>query len=109
METSSEITLFRQLQVSKNIYSLKIQPNIYSIFGKIGKEEVYLTIQHDGYTPNLDSDRSNSHFGEYLSNLSDKLISDYTKANKIKKRFDHIAEVYSDSKGEIFRYSKRAD
>ena len=109
METSSEITLFNKLQVSKDIYSLRIQPNIYSIYGKIDNEEVYLTIQHDGYAPYLDSDRSNSHFGEYLSNLSDRLISDYTKANKIKKRFKHIAEVYSDSKGEIFRYCKSID
>ena len=106
METSSEVTLFRHLESSKKNRSLKIQPNIYSIFGKIDNEEVYLTIQHDGYTPHLESDRSYSHFGEYLSNLSDKLINDYTKANKIKKRFKHIAEVYSDSNGEVFFYSK---
>ena len=109
MKTLQNIDLFKGLEHTRNIYSLKITPNIYSFLAKINGQEVCLTVEHDGYIPSLSSDRDYSYFNEYLSNLSNKMMKDYKDFNKIKSDYDFIAEVYSDSKGKIVTYCKSVD
>ena len=106
MEASQLLSLNLSLKknqkgLPKNIYAIKVL--------NVDKNETLcLAIEHDGYCPYIETEREESRFGDYLSNLEYKLIDNYFKLNKIKKpkSYYHLCEVITDSKGKLYRYSK---
>ena len=84
-----------------NIYALKVL--------NVDENEVFeIAINHNGYCPELNSEREESIFTEYLCNLEYNLIEEYFKYNKIKKpkSYYSLCEVMTDNKGELYRFSK---
>lgn len=88
----------------KNLYAIRV-------LNEDTNEVFDLCIEHDGYLPNISTERERSHFGQYLSNLEYTLIDEYFKQNKIKrpKRCYNIFEVITNEKGHLHSYSKVVD
>jgi hypothetical protein len=84
-----------------NIYALRLLDN--------DKNSIYdIIINHDGCCPNTVSERDQSNFNDYLSNLESEVIGEFFKLNKIKKpkNYFHLFELITDSNGELYHFSK---
>lgn len=84
-----------------NIYGLRVFD--------LDKEQHYdIVVSHDGYCPNILTEREQSNYNDYLSNLENSLIIEFTKSTKI-KNFSRILEVMTNNKGELYHLSKTVD
>ncbi len=84
----------------KNIYAIRISDesgNIYDI-----------SVSHEGYCPEIKSEREQSNYNDYLSNLENSVINEFFKSiNKRKpKVYTNQIEIVTNHKGELFHYSR---
>jgi hypothetical protein len=81
-----------------NIYGLRILD--------LEKKQHYdLVISHNGYCPNIYSEREQSNYNDYLSNLESSLLLEFEKTTKI-KNYTRLLEVMTDNKGELYHLCK---
>ncbi|QQR98279.1 MAG: hypothetical protein IPK18_01705 [Sphingobacteriales bacterium] len=84
-----------------NTYALRVLDNntdlIYDII-----------ITHDGYCPNILDEREQSNYNDYLSNLENKVITEFFKTNGLKKpkSYSNLLEVMTNNFGELYHYSR---
>lgn len=84
-----------------NIYALRILDN--------NKSKIYdIIINHNGYCPNLYTEREQSNYNDYLSNLENDVISEFFRVNKIKKpdNYLNLFEIMTNESGELYHYSR---
>jgi hypothetical protein len=84
----------------KNIYALRIcdeKGNVYNI-----------SVSHNGFCPNISTEREQSNFNDYLSNLEYSIISEFFKSTnkRTPKNYNNIIEVMTDENGEIYHLSR---
>ncbi len=106
MEATQLLSLNFSLKVNqkdlpKNIYGLKL-------LNEKTNETVSLFISHNGYCPNIYSEREQSNYNDYLSNLESSIINEYCKLNKIKNTDLLIRklEIMTNEKGELYHCSR---
>lgn len=84
----------------KNIYALRISDEKGSVYD--------ISVLHNGFCPNITTEREQSNFNDYLSNLEYSIVSEFFKS--IKKRKPKIyynkIEVMTDTNGKIYHLSK---
>lgn len=94
--------------VEKNKKNLPI--NIYAIrlINNKTNEEIDILLNHNGYCPTISSEREQSNYNDYLSNLEYSVINEFCKSKKIKLTDDIscIREVLTNEKGELYHYSR---
>lgn len=88
------------IKYPKNIYALRIcdeKGNIYDI-----------SVSHNGFCPNIKTEREQSNFNDYLSNLEYSIVSAFFKSIKKKKpkTYYNKIEVITDLNGKIYHLSK---
>ena len=84
-----------------NIYGLRILD--------LDKNKNYdIFISHNGYCPNLNSEREQSNYNDYISNLEASLLLEFEKMNKI-NNYTRLFEVMTNDKGELYHFVKNAD
>lgn len=90
-----------QKDLPKNIYGLKL-------LNEKTNETVSLFINHNGYCPKIYSDREQSNYNDYLSNLETSIINEYCKLNKIKNSdlLSSKLEIMTNENGELYHYSR---
>jgi hypothetical protein len=100
-----EITSFnfdiQKKDLPKNIYALRILDDVRNKYYDI-------VINHSGYCPNLSTEREQSNYNDYLSNLENSVVNEFFKSSKIKKpkNYIHIFEIMTNNEGELYHYSK---
>lgn len=72
------------------------------------KQKHDIVISHNGYCPNVCSEREQSNYNDYLSNLENSLLIEFENATKI-KNYTRILEVMTDDNGELYHLSKNVD
>lgn len=101
LETSSFDFNIQDKNLPINIYALRVLDN--------EKSKVYdILINHNGYCPYISSEREQSNYNDYLSNLENEVINDFFKLNKIKKpkNYSNLFEIMTNEKGELYHYSR---
>ena len=88
------------IKYPKNIYALRISDekgNIYDI-----------SISHNGFCPNISTEREQSNFNDYLSNLECSIVSEFFKSIKKRKpkTYYNKIEVMTDCNGKIYHLSR---
>jgi hypothetical protein len=88
------------IKYPKNIYALRIcdeKGNIYDI-----------SVSHNGFCPNIKTEREQSNFNDYLSNLEYSIVSAFFKSIKKRKpkTYYNKIEVITDLNGKIYHLSK---
>jgi hypothetical protein len=88
------------IKYPKNIYALRIcdeKGNIYDI-----------SVSHNGFCPNIKTEREQSNFNDYLSNLEYSIVSSFFKSIKKRKpkTYYNKIEVITDLNGKIYHLSK---
>lgn len=88
------------IKYPKNIYALRISDNKGNIFD--------IAVAHTGYCPDLCSEREQSNFNDYLSNLESSIVSEFFKSIKVRKpkNYSNIIEVITDRNGNLYHLSK---
>lgn len=84
-----------------NIYGLRI-------FNLNKKQTHNIVILHNGYCPNIVTEREQSNYNDYLSNLENSLLIEFEKSTKIKE-YTRVLEVMTDDNGELYHLSKSID
>lgn len=101
------------LNLDFNIANKNLPINIYAIrvFDCENNKTFDLLINHDGTCPNIFTEREQSRYNDYLSNLEYKLIDEFYKTNKIKKpkKYYSKIELMTDSKGNLFHLTRSID
>lgn len=67
-----------------------------------------LIITHNGYCPNINTEREQSNYNDYLSNLENSLLVEFEKTTKI-KNYSRVFEVMTNDKGELYNFTKSVD
>lgn len=88
------------IKYPKNIYALRIcdeKGNIYDI-----------SVSHNGFCPDIKTEREQSNFNDYLSNLEYSIVSAFFKSIKKRKpkTYYNKIEVITDLNGKIYHLSK---
>ena len=93
-----------------DIQTKNLPVNIYGlrIFDLDKKQNHDIVISHNGYCPNLYTEREQSNYNDYLSNLENSLLIEFEKTTKI-KNYTRILEVMTDNKGELYHLCKSVD
>lgn len=91
--------LLKNVLYPKNIYALRIEDekgNIYDI-----------SVEHDGFCPNIYSEREQSNYNDYLSNLESSVVQEFFKSIKKRKpkEYANLIEIMTNEKGELYRYA----
>lgn len=92
-----------------NLTNTKYPSNVYAIRIKDKNENIFdILIKHNGYCPEIKSEREQSRFNDYLSNLENSAIDVYFKINKMKKPkvYSSLVEIVTNSSGQIHHLSK---
>ncbi|WCM42581.1 hypothetical protein MG290_02595 [Flavobacterium sp. CBA20B-1] len=85
----------------KNIYGLRILD--------VDKNKTFdLIIKHDGFCPDNYSERDQSRFNDYLSNLEYSAIQEFFKSIKKRKPklYSNLIEVMTNGDGDLYHYAK---
>ncbi|MDD4576245.1 MAG: hypothetical protein PHI36_07445 [Bacteroidales bacterium] len=96
-----------------NVESKILPKNIYAL--RVFDENTKLThdifVKHDGYCPNLTTEREQSNFNDYLSNLENYVTNEFFRINDLKtpKNYHHLIEVMTNDNGELYHLSKTID
>ncbi|MCB9074395.1 MAG: hypothetical protein H6552_02505 [Chitinophagales bacterium] len=83
----------------KNIYALRIED---------GKGNIYdISVEHFGFCPNISSEREQSYYNDYLSNLESSVVQEFFKSIKKRKpkEYSNLIEVMTNDKGELYHYA----
>lgn len=93
-----------------DIQSINLPVNIYGlrIYDLDKKQKYDIVVSHDGYCPKICTDREQSNYNDYLSNLERSLLIEFEKSTKI-RNYTRILEVMTDDKGELYHLSKSVD
>ncbi|MBP6385745.1 MAG: hypothetical protein KA313_09665 [Pseudarcicella sp.] len=67
-----------------------------------------IVISHNGYCPNICTEREQSNYNDYLSNLESSVLSVFEKGTKI-KNYTRLFEVMTNEKGELYHLLKSVD
>lgn len=92
-----------------SLTNTKYPSNVYAIRIKDENENIFdISIQHNGYFPEINSEREQSRFNDYLSNLENSAVEIYFKVNKMKKPkvYSSMIEIVTNSYGQIHHFSK---
>lgn len=84
-----------------NVYGLRILD-----LDKNNNHDIF--ISHNGYCPNINSERERSNYNDYLSNLENSILLEFEKTSKI-KNYTRLFEVMTDDKGDLYHFLKNAD
>jgi CMP-2-keto-3-deoxyoctulosonic acid synthetase len=87
-----------------NIYALRILDN--------EKSTTYdIIINHNGYCPSISSEREQSNYNDYLSNLENEVVTAFFKLNKIRKPKNHsnLFEIMTDNEGALYHYARTSN
>lgn len=82
----------------KNVYALRIEDskgNIYDI-----------CVEHNGFCPNIYSERMQSNYNDYISNLEYSVVQEYFKSIKKRKpkEYSNLLEILTNERGELYHY-----
>ncbi len=97
------------LNANFDIENVKYPKNIYAVRISDEMDTTYdITVQHNGYCPNISTEREQSNYNDYLSNLHNTVIDEFFKTiNKQKpKVYSNKLEVITNSKGDLYYLSK---
>lgn len=91
-------------KLPSNIYALRVLDNDNNITYDI-------VVNHNGFCPNIQSEREQSNYNDYLSNLETSVINEFFKVNKIKKpeNYIHLFEIMTNENSELYHYSRSAN
>jgi hypothetical protein len=86
--------------------------NIYAVRIKDDKDVIYdISVEHNGFCPKIYSERDQSTYNDYLSNLEYTVVNEFFKS--IKKRrpkvYLNLIEVVTNDKGELYHLSRVRD
>ncbi len=84
-----------------NVFALRILD--------LNKNKIYdIAIEHNGYCPEIYTEREQSNYNDYIANLEREVVYQFFKYNKIRipKNYSNIFEVITNYKGELYHYSK---
>lgn len=83
----------------KNIYALRIKDENETIYD--------ICIEHNGFCPDIHSEREQSNYNDYLANLEYSVVDEYFKSiNKRKpKAYSNLIEVVTNDKGELYHHT----
>ncbi len=81
--------------------------NIYglTILDLDTKQKYDIFVTHNGYCPNINTEREQSNYNDYLCNLENSLLTEFEKTSKI-KNYNRILEVMTNDKGELYHLSR---
>lgn len=98
------------LKLNFDIEKKKLPKNIYGlqILDLDKKQKHDIVINHNGYCPNVYTEREQSNYNEYLTNLENSLLIEFEKSTNI-RNYIRILEVMTNDKGELFHLSKNID
>lgn len=87
----------------KNIFAIRIKDNQGRVYD--------ISVKHNGYCPDINSEREQSSYNDYLSNLEYSVLNEYFKSinKKTPKEYSNLAEVMTNGKGELYYYSRVAN
>lgn len=106
MEATQFLSLNFSLEENNNV----LPKNIYGLrlFNKKTNELISLLVEHNGYCPNISTEREQSNYNDYLSNLEVSVIKEYCKSNNIKNPevLSRKLEIMTDNNGDLFHYSR---
>ena len=90
----------KSINFPKNIYALRICDNKNNIYD--------ISISHNGYCPTISTEREQSNFNDYLSNLENTMVTEFFKSIKKRKptTYSSKIELLTDSDGKIYHLSK---
>lgn len=92
-----------------DLQNVKFPNNIYAIRISDGKGNVYdITVTHNGYCPIINTEREQSNFNDYLSNLENSIVYEFFKSIKKRKpkNYKNQIEIMTDNNGKVFHFSK---
>jgi len=89
---------YNNRDLPKSIYGLRI-------LDLDSNPKYNITIAHDGYCPPICSEREESRYNVYLSNLEDLLLSESKKTQKI-ENYCRVLEYMTNKNGEFYQFSK---
>lgn len=95
------------IRLEENDLKEKILPkNIYAILIEdFEKKEHLIATIHNGYCPILSTEREQSNYNDYLSNLENSIVIEYFKNQRVKKKeYRLIKELVTDSTGNLYHY-----
>ncbi len=67
-----------------------------------------LVISHNGYCPNISTEREQSNYNDYLSNLESSVLNEFEKRTKI-KNYTRLFEVMTNNNGDLYHLLKSVD
>ncbi len=67
-----------------------------------------IIISHNGYCPSINTEREQSIYNDYLSNLESTLLNEFERTTKI-KNYTRLFEVMTNDKGELYHLLKSVD
>lgn len=90
----------RNISYPKNIYAIRIKDERGLIYD--------ISVVHDGYCPEIKSERDQSNYNEYLSNLEYSVINEFFKSIKKRKPkvYSNQIEVITNHNGELYHISR---
>jgi|SRR5690554_1981691 len=97
------------LNIDSDLDVKSLPKNVYAIRIKDEKENIYdIAINHNGYCPSINTEREQSKFNDYLSNLENNTITEFFKSLKKRKPkvYSTQLEVLTNSKGDLYYLSK---
>jgi hypothetical protein len=100
------------LRTDFKIENKNFPKNIYAIKIKDCKENTYeIAINHNGYCPDIYSEREQSNYNDYLSNLESSIVTEFFNSigKKKPKSYYTILEVMTNNKGELYHFSKSVE
>ena len=73
--------------VNFNIQNKNLPLNIYALrILDVNKNKIYdISIEHNGYCPNIYTEREQSNYNDYLANLEQEVVNQFFKSAKIRK------------------------
>ncbi len=83
--------------------------NVYAIRIKDKKGNQYdIACNHNGYCPQIETERDSSRFNDYLSNLESSVVKEFFDSIKKTKPkvYSTKLEIMTDEKGNIFHLAK---
>ena len=97
------------LNLNFNLKYNEFPSNLYALRVKDSKGEIFdISMKHNGFCPDISSEREQSNFNDYLSNLESSVVKEFFKSINIKppKEYTTLLEVMTNEKGELYHFSR---
>lgn len=92
-----------------DLQNVKYPKNVYALRISDEKGNVYdISVTHNGFCPNISTERERSNFNDYLSNLENSIVSEFFKSinKRTPKNYHNKIEVMTNENGKIYHLSK---